>query len=413
MSAQTWAAQWRELLTIDRRLSVPDAFAGARPMQLAEQFPADTADPEHRIVFEHGVLALFDEGRREVLLLAVPSWAGETWRASDAAEQEWISAAAESAAEENRVDITALRGPGGAVRTVYTRVEPLGEPWLLPTEPSWEFSLGTGGFSEAGRARVQDFADAVGRAGSAFLAAEDYPLATPTPTEMDRARRADSAPAAPGDEPVIPLAPPVPPRSAAPIATGTGAATSPAAAGAPAFAFGRGSALTPLRLSAIIVAFAVLIGIVIAAGVSRGYSVEVVDQEARAATQREEPTGRIELIEEEDRRICGGDEDYLACVNKHDAVYQSACAADDEYTEHAADVCRSLKKFVADSRAEYAKCDTQCLTALDEYGLWGWPYLTREPETRLVSNQDALERKTHIERCSFDLGPFEIGECGR
>ena len=415
MSVQTWAAHWRDALVAERRRSEPDAFSGPHSMQLAELAPAEDANPTGRIAFEHGVLALFDQDRREVLLAAVPTWSGALWVASDAKEQQRITRAIEDAAARNGLAIAVLPGPDGARRTVYTRAVPLGDLWLHASEPAWQFSVGIGGFTEPGTARAQDFADATGRAAAAFLAPEEYPAArdrvpaaAPIPV-APAATPAGSAPASAtasttGSTPAedTPLLPPPAPRPGPDPAAGSDPASS-----------GRAAAGLTGRSARILAVAGVmlLVGLGIV-GVSRGYPVEVVTQEAHAETFRDVPTGRFDLVEVADDQLCGDFEAYQKCVDQHAALYRASCAAL-PLTEEGESVCAALRSFIDDSQLEADACGEDCYTAVDESGLWGWPRLRAVAETERVSNDDAQERRTRTEYCRFDLGPIEIGTCTR
>ena len=147
------------------------------------------------------------------------------------------------------------------------------------------------------------------------------------------------------------------------------------------------------------------------AGFSNAYSFTVVDQEERAETFHRELTGRYD-VEEESRRICGGDEDYLSCINQHVVLYNVVCRGK-TLTSDGSAVCKELKGFIAETRGKYRTCGSGCETRADSDGLWGWPYLRSVPVTVLVSNGDSLPEVAHRERCNFDLGPFKIGNCSR
>ena len=414
MSVQSWAAHWRDALVAERRREEPAAFTGAQSMQLAQLTPGPDANPDARVELEHGVLALFDEGRREVLLAAVPVWSGGLWVPSNAKEQQRLTASIEAAAERNGLGIAVLAGPDGARRTVYTRAVPLGEPWLEASEPAWQFSIGIGGFTEPGTARAQDFTDAVARAARAFLADDAYPVAQ----DSAAGTRAANTPAvglgagAP-ERPETPLAPPPAP------AAGSGDGESERqrgdrSAGVAAAAGTRSVRPASRRIAAIAGATLAiaLLGVLGIVGVSRGYPVEVVDQEARAETFVDMPTGEFDLVEQEGEQICGDREVYQWCVDQHAALYAANCETF-ELTASARELCDSLDHFVSDSQRKSDECGENCYTAIDEDGLWGWSQLRAVPETERVSNGDGLERIAHTEYCRFDLGPIRIGTCPR
>lgn len=151
--------------------------------------------------------------------------------------------------------------------------------------------------------------------------------------------------------------------------------------------------------------------ILLIVGFASGYSHEVVDQEARPATQSEAPTGRFNVDRTSDQ-ICGGGEDYLSCVNSHVAVYNSSCVGR-QLTVFGKATCDSLSSFVDNIKAQYDGCGYGCETRVGDDGTWGWPYLSVTAETELVSNNDAVARITHTETCSFNLGPIKIGSCTR
>lgn len=149
----------------------------------------------------------------------------------------------------------------------------------------------------------------------------------------------------------------------------------------------------------------------VVAGFANGYSHEVVVQEATEATYKDQPTGSYDVVEK-DERICGGDEDYLSCINQHVAVYNSVCA-DAVLTSYGEMICESLSTFIEDIRSEYDRCGAGCTTAAGSDGTWGWPYLEQVAEMETVVDEPAQPEVTRTERCTFDLGPIEFGSCPR
>lgn len=144
-------------------------------------------------------------------------------------------------------------------------------------------------------------------------------------------------------------------------------------------------------------------------GFASGYTVEIVDQQAHAATFSEVATGEYNLFASGDQ-ICTGGEDYLSCVNSHVAVYNSSCSGR-ELTLAASSLCVELSAFIDDTKARYDGCGYGCTTVAGADGRWGWAYLDAVPVTVMQPNNDARQRITHDERCVFDLGPIEIGTC--
>lgn len=168
----------------------------------------------------------------------------------------------------------------------------------------------------------------------------------------------------------------------------------------------------PVALAASLITgvlFGLLVVALVSTGLGNAYSFTVVDQEARAGTFREELTGRHDLTEAK-KRICGGDEDYLSCLNQHVTLYNTVCA-DQDLTEEATQLCSQLDDFVDSTRSRYRTCGSGCRTQVDSSGQWGWPYLNQVPETTEVSNGDALPEISHVENCYFSLGPVRIGNC--
>lgn len=142
-------------------------------------------------------------------------------------------------------------------------------------------------------------------------------------------------------------------------------------------------------------------------GLVNSYDVEIVDQEARPATESVQLTGAFNVVEGKGR-VCEPGEDYLYCVNAHVALYNSVCV-DQNLSFSAGLQCNSLIKFVDDIKRAYEENGYEYTTG--EVGKWGWPQLRLEAETALQSNNDAQPRLTHTERCHFDLGAIQVGTC--
>lgn len=143
-------------------------------------------------------------------------------------------------------------------------------------------------------------------------------------------------------------------------------------------------------------------------GALNSYDVEIVDQEARAASQSMQPTGVFNVVATENR-ICEPGDDYLSCINAHVANYNSVCA-DQPLSASASATCSSMLSFIDQIKENYNGCGYGCTTQ-GEMGNWGWAYLKLEAETAMKTNNDAQPRITHIERCSFDLRIVQIGTC--
>ena len=143
-------------------------------------------------------------------------------------------------------------------------------------------------------------------------------------------------------------------------------------------------------------------------GASNSYDVEVVTQEARAATMSLQPTGLFDVVTTDDR-ICEPGDDYLFCLNGHVSSYNAACA-NQPLSRFGSMTCVKMSDFIEQTRHTYEGCGYGCV-ATGEIGNWGWPHLMLEAETRMMSNNDALPRLTHRERCFFDLGVLQVGNC--
>ncbi len=145
-------------------------------------------------------------------------------------------------------------------------------------------------------------------------------------------------------------------------------------------------------------------------GFQNNYSVEVIDQEAKPATQSLQATGNYH-VESTTNRICEPDEDYFACINAHVAAYNSVCV-EHSLSFNGNRVCSAMFDFIEQMKTSYEGCGYGCRTQ-GEYGNWGWAYLRLEPEMTMASNNDAQPRKSHKEHCSFDLGVIKLGTCVR
>ena len=145
-------------------------------------------------------------------------------------------------------------------------------------------------------------------------------------------------------------------------------------------------------------------------GAMNSYQIEVVDQEARPATQSIQPTGRFNVVEDSSR-ICEPGDDYLSCVNSHVALYNSVCVGQ-PLSQSGMTTCAGLNDFIDDIKLRYQSCGYGCTTSGSQ-GQWGWPYLHLQAETALRYNNDATPRLTHREQCYFDLGLVRIGACVR
>lgn len=134
-----------------------------------------------------------------------------------------------------------------------------------------------------------------------------------------------------------------------------------------------------------------------------------VVQEKKPETFRQENTGNYN-INYTQRQICGGGEDYLSCVNSHVTLYNSICVGK-SLTDGAESTCASLLDFIHDVQNRSATCGYGCVTQVADDGLWGWPYLELEPETRQVSNNDGASEITRPSLCFVKIGTVAIGEC--
>lgn len=143
-------------------------------------------------------------------------------------------------------------------------------------------------------------------------------------------------------------------------------------------------------------------------GATNNYDVEIVDQEARAATQSMQPTGAFHVFETAER-ICEPWDDYLYCLNAHVASYNSVCA-NQTLSIFGSATCSSMSRFIEQMRSSYEGCGYGC-TVGGEVGKWGRSHLRLEAATAMKSNNDAQPRRTHTEHCSFDLGIIQIGTC--
>lgn len=143
-------------------------------------------------------------------------------------------------------------------------------------------------------------------------------------------------------------------------------------------------------------------------GATNSYDVEIVDQEARAATHSLQPTGAFNVVETAER-ICEPGDDYLYCLNAHGTSYNSVCAHQTLSILGSA-TCSLMSKTIEQMRSSYEGCVYGC-TVSGEGGNLGWPHLRLEAETAMKSNNDAQLRRTHTEHCSFDLGIIQIGTC--
>lgn len=144
-------------------------------------------------------------------------------------------------------------------------------------------------------------------------------------------------------------------------------------------------------------------------GLNNGYSYSVTDQTGREETFHEEWTGTYDIVAL-NKRICGDNDDYLSCIDQHEAVHTTECL-NLKLTSDGAATCRELKTFIKQGKARYKTCGYGCTTRADSNGLWGWTYLRAVPVTEQVSNKDAVPEVTHIERCTFVLGPITLGSC--
>lgn len=143
-------------------------------------------------------------------------------------------------------------------------------------------------------------------------------------------------------------------------------------------------------------------------GATNSYDVEIVDQEARAATQSLQSTGAFNAVRTAER-ICEPGDDYLYCLNAHVASYNSVCA-NQTLSRLGSWTCSAMSSFIEQMRSSYEGCGYGC-TVSGEVGNWGWPHLRLEAETAMKSNNDAQPRRTHTEHCLFDLGIIQIGTC--
>lgn len=145
-------------------------------------------------------------------------------------------------------------------------------------------------------------------------------------------------------------------------------------------------------------------------GAMNSYQIEVVDREARPATQSMQSTGRFDVVSGT-ARICEPGEDYLYCVNAHVSMFNSVCVGQ-RLTLRGDATCSQLASFVEGIKDQYRNCGYGCTTTGTQ-GNWGWPYLRLEAEMALATNNDAQPRVTHREQCYFDLGIVRIGSCNR
>ena len=144
-------------------------------------------------------------------------------------------------------------------------------------------------------------------------------------------------------------------------------------------------------------------------GLQNSYDVEIVDREARPATESLQPTGAYDVVETS-QRICDPGDDYLSCVNAHIANYNSVCVGQ-PLTWLGDSTCASMSQFIDEVNAVFDTCGYGCTTGGDPGDEWGWPYLRLEAEMAMQSNNDAQPRVTHMEHCSFDLGVIQVGTC--
>lgn len=143
-------------------------------------------------------------------------------------------------------------------------------------------------------------------------------------------------------------------------------------------------------------------------GLTNSYDVEIVDQEAKPATESRVYSGKYIVVESK-TQICGPGEDYLACVNAHIGNYNSVCLERKSKLVDLFHKCRELRRFIRETSEEYETCGMGCETGGE--GKWGWPYLRLKQQSYMASNNDALPRLTHKEHCFFDLGVLKIGTC--
>lgn len=144
-------------------------------------------------------------------------------------------------------------------------------------------------------------------------------------------------------------------------------------------------------------------------GFSNAYETEVVDQEAQAETFRTELTGEFDVVMTENR-ICGDGQDYLDCINWTQETVDENCIAG-TVTAATQYLCDDYEAFIKRAKSTYATCGTDCVTVAEPDGSWGYPELERVEVTEQVSNNDAKEYKSHIEKCDFDFLFVKIGYC--
>lgn len=153
-------------------------------------------------------------------------------------------------------------------------------------------------------------------------------------------------------------------------------------------------------------AMLLLLGLLFGIGVSRAYTVKVVDQEAQEGPVSTKFTGEYDVAQKS-ARICGDKEDYLGCIRAHEAVYKTVCTL--KLTSQGELECSTLKTFISSAKARYKTCGRGCRTKATG-GLWGRPYLEPDPVTEEVPGEP-LPEISHEVTCAFNLGPIKLGDC--
>ena len=172
----------------------------------------------------------------------------------------------------------------------------------------------------------------------------------------------------------------------------------------------RKSFASVIAVTALITALTVsgLVAAVVSAGLSHAYTTEVVDRPADVVAEFDSVTFA------EGSQLCGGGDDYSACVNMHIAMYNSVCSSsgltlEQQLAPSAQDSCDRLSSFIDDIRASSASCGFGCTTQANSDGRWGWAYLQPVSSTRDVE----IDQVTHEESCWFSVGVIHLGYCPR
>ena len=110
-------------------------------------------------------------------------------------------------------------------------------------------------------------------------------------------------------------------------------------------------------------------------------------------------------IEEREKPLCKGGDDYYACVNMHIQMHNSICVGN-YLTENAKSTCQQLKKFNETGKKRLKNCTYGCKTDAGKNERWGWTNLTLVPVI-----EQPFGNRPYMDDCHFLFPPLSVGNC--